>query len=172
LDAGLWFGISGSETDRNVTSLNTVMNLQVPWNERNFSANLETTSFSRTMLHGVQYLDCKAKGMELAQDHEEWCALVHTACNHSVLCLKMSWQAEHGKIKCKPREIITWQWRQFLASAYFGGLLLYSIQSVMSYFVHYTISAVEPNVYKDRRQREGGNDFELSVFHWIIKTIF
>jgi len=86
-------------------------------------------------------------------------------------CLKMSWQAEYGKIKYKPHEIITWQWRQFSASAYFGGLLLYSIHSVMSYFVHYTISAVKPNVYKGRRQKEGGNDIQLSAFYWIIKTL-
>jgi len=61
------------------------MNLQVPRNERKFSANLETISFSRTLLHGVPYLDCKAKGMELAQDQDEWCALVYTVFNHSVL---------------------------------------------------------------------------------------
>jgi len=48
---------------------------------------------------------------------------------------------------------------------------LHSIHSVMSYFVHYTFSAVEPNVYKDRWQTEGGNDIQLSVFYWIIKTL-
>jgi hypothetical protein len=86
-------------------------------------------------------------------------------------CLKMSWQGEHGKIKCKTHEIINRQWRQFWAYAYFGGLRLYSIQSVMFYFVHYTFSAVEPNVYKNRRQTEGGNNIQLSVFYWIIKTL-
>jgi hypothetical protein len=62
-----------------------VMNLQVPRNKRNFSANLETISFSRTLPHGVHYLDCKAKGMELAQDHDQWCALVYTVFNHWVM---------------------------------------------------------------------------------------
>jgi len=66
-------------------SLNVVMNPQVPRNERNFSANSETISFSRTMLHGVHYLYCKTKGMELAQDHDQWYALVYTVFNHWVL---------------------------------------------------------------------------------------
>lgn len=42
---------------------------------------------------------------------------------------------------------------------------------MMSYFVHYTFAAVESNVQKERRQTEGGNDIQLSVFYWIIKTL-
>ena len=48
---------------------------------------------------------------------------------------------------------------------------MYSVHSMMSYFFHYTFSAVEPNVYKERRQTEGANDIELSVFYWIINTL-
>jgi len=79
-------GLESSGSDRpNVVSLNMVMNLQVPWNERNFSANLETISFSRTLLHSVHHLNCKAKGMEMALDHDQWCALEYTVFNHWVL---------------------------------------------------------------------------------------
>jgi hypothetical protein len=43
----------------------------------------------------------------------------------------------------------------------------------MSYFVHYTFSAIEPKVDKERDGRQRVEMiFHLPVFYWIIKSAY